>query len=321
MRVVSVTGKRTRALSGDGRLPRSVVRPLVRLTQRLPLELPIPVRLRRRLVELAARSVPVPAGTRISSATLGGVPSTRVEHESADPALAILYLHGGGYTVGSAVTHRGLATHLSRAAAAPVHLLEYRLAPDHRHPAALDDALAAYRGLLEAGIAAERVAIAGDSAGGGLTLATAMRLRDDGSSLPAMLGLISPWLDLTNSGASFESRARRDVGLSATWIRECAALYAGTHDARAPELSPLWGDLAGLPPLYVQAATEEILTSDADRLAERAREGGVELDYRRYPGLWHDFQLCAGRLREADQAVEELAAALAAAWARPLSEA
>ncbi|MGH3864922.1 MAG: alpha/beta hydrolase fold domain-containing protein [Pseudonocardiaceae bacterium] len=261
----------------------------------------------------------VPRGTEVRSVRLGEVPGVRVAHPGADSGgavagRAVLYLHGGGYTAGSSRTHRALAGHLSRAVAAPVFLLDYRLAPEHPHPAALMDALAAYQALRRAGYSPERIVLAGDSAGGGLAVAAALALRAAGEPLPVALALLSPWLDLTLGGESIRGNASRDAMLTSAWLAVAADEYRAGREAATPGISPLYAELSGLPPMDVQAAGDELLVSDADRFVERARAAGVPVSYRRYAGLWHDFQLHAGLLQEADAAVADLGRALGRRW-------
>ncbi|MGA6946342.1 MAG: alpha/beta hydrolase fold domain-containing protein, partial [Solirubrobacterales bacterium] len=262
----------------------------------------------------------VPGGISISHGTLGGRPCDRLEAADAALSRAILYLHGGAYVVGSRRTHRGMAAQIALAGNAPVHLLEYRLGPEHKHPAGLDDSLAAYRELLASGVDPKSIVIAGDSAGGGLALALAMRLRESGEPQPAGLAVINGWLDLTCSGASMTLNAKRDVGLFRDWTVHGGELYRGGTDPRDPELSPVEADLHGLPPTYIQVGTHDLLLCDADLLAERAHAAGVDVGYSRFEGMWHDFQLGAGLLREADEAMADLAAALDDIWSgRPLA--
>jgi acetyl esterase/lipase len=234
---------------------------------------------------------------------LGSRPAIRLTPRGADSTRAVLYLHGGGYTVGSPVTHRALAAHLASAAKAPVYLLDYRLAPEHPYPAALDDAAAAYQALLETGIRAERLSLAGDSAGGGLAVAALGRIRVNGLPSPSALALISPWLDLT---VTHVRDSRQDPMLSVAWLRACAASYAGTTSRDDVEVSPLFGDLAGLPPTVVHATADEILLADAERLVAAARAAGAPIRYRRLPDLWHVAHLHAGLMTEATEAVREL---------------
>jgi cation diffusion facilitator CzcD-associated flavoprotein CzcO/acetyl esterase/lipase len=226
----------------------------------------------------------------------------------ADGPHQVLYLHGGGYQVGSPASHRALAAHLSRATGAPVHVPHYRRAPEHAYPAALDDALAAYRALRAAGHASQRIAVAGDSAGGGLAMALLLRLRDAGEELPGSVGLISPWLDLDLRSAELVTNADRDAMLDPGWLGAAAHAYRGGTDAA--ELRPLEADLAGLPPVHVVAGAEEVLVGDADALVERIRAAGGSVTYRRTERMWHAFPVFAGMLREADDAVAGVGAAM-----------
>ncbi len=297
------------------RFPRRIVRVAVWLLQWLPQRLPISTQARRRALELSARALRLPRAVTVTREQLGGVPAARFQHRDANPERAVLHLHGGAYTTCSSRTHAGFAAHLSVATGAPVHVPDYRLAPEHPYPAAIEDAVAAYRGLLEAGLASDQVAVSGDSAGGGLTLALCLRLRDLGEPLPTGLALLCPWLDLTLSGESLRRNLRRDAGLYGPSLRADAAAYCGSSDPLAPELSPLGADLEGLPPIHLQGAADDVLVSDADRFAKRARAAGVLSDYGRFEGVWHDFQLVAGPLGDADQAVLDIAHALEACWA------
>jgi cation diffusion facilitator CzcD-associated flavoprotein CzcO/dienelactone hydrolase len=287
-------------------VPAPVLRAVVRATFRPALSSALPVRVQRPLTEALLRPLAVTRGARIRSIDLGGVPTEVVEHEGADPSAAILYLHGGGYTALSPVTHRSLVAHLALAAGCPVYAVRYRLAPEHPHPAGLEDALAAYHGLLASGCHPDRVALAGDSAGGGLALAAALRLRDVRGPLPAALGLISPWLDLTLSGQSVTARAATDPLLKPSWLRLCARRYAGGRALDDPAVSPLFAELHGLPPVLVQGGADDVLVSDADRFAERARAAGVSVEHDRVEGMWHDFQVLAGLLGAADSALVRL---------------
>ena len=226
----------------------------------------------------------------------------------------LLYLHGGGYSVGSARSHRALIAHLGRATGAPVHVPEYRLVPEHPHPAAVDDALAAYRALRAAGHEAQRIAVAGDSAGGGLAVSLVLRLREAGEELPGSVGLISPWIDLTLTSPTLDANTRTDAMLSPGWLHETAADYRAGADPA--DLRPLDADLTGLPPVHVVAATGEILLGDADALVQRLQEAGAPHTYDRVPGLWHDYVLYAGLMAAADESVARLGAALRADCAR-----
>jgi len=284
-------------------MTRGVVAPL--LGPRLPLAL------RRRLLDVTGVVLPVPRGTRWVRTALGGVPTERVTAATAIGPQQLLYLHGGGYVTGSPASHRALLAHLSRASGAPVHALDYRLAPEHPFPAALDDALAAYRALRTAGHDARRISVAGDSAGGGLAMSLVLRLRALGEELPSSVGLISPWLDLDLRSPAVAANKDTDAMLDPSWLPIAAADYRGST-ADAPELRPLDADLTGLPPLHVVAGADEVLVGDADTFVDRAKAAGAEVTYRREPGMWHAYLVFAGLLREADEAVAELGAAFRA---------
>ncbi|MDR3417591.1 MAG: alpha/beta hydrolase [Nevskia sp.] len=284
---------------------KSLLRALVRLLFKPTMSPRVPLSLQRRGTALAAVLSRPPHGTTVTSTELGGVPALELRTGAIDEHAAVLYLHGGAYVLGGPVTHTGLAARIGRAAAAPVYLIDYRLAPEHPFPAALEDALAAYRKLLEK-VPANRIGITGDSAGGGLTLATAMAIRDAGLPQPAALAVISPWTDLTLSGDSMRKLAKADPMLREDWLRDCAARYAGTTPLEDPRISPLYGNLKDLPPILVHVGSDEVLLSDAERLAERAQATGADLRLHRYDGLWHVFHLHGGQLKEADAAIEEL---------------
>jgi acetyl esterase/lipase len=218
------------------------------------------------------------------------------------PSLAVLYLHGGGYTTGSPSTHRALTGHLAVHCDAEVFAPHYRLAPEHPFPAALDDAVAAWHGLRGHGLDASRLAIAGDSAGGGLAVATALRLRDLGEPMPCGLVLFSPWVDLTLERLA--PAPPGEVMLTLPWVRECARGYAAGTDPRHPGISPIEADLAGLPPTLIQVGTDELLLSDSRRLCERLRAARVPVELKEFPARWHVFQANAGVLADADRALE-----------------
>jgi epsilon-lactone hydrolase len=253
---------------------------------------------------MTASSLP-PRGTRVERLDLGGVAAERLS-VPASGARTLLYLHGGGYCVGSPRTHRGLAAHRTRACGATAYVPDYRLAPEQPHPAALEDALACYRGLLAQGVNPAQVILGGDSAGGGLALATAVAVRDAQLPLPAALVLISPWTDLTLSGDSARTHARRDPMLSPAIGALWARLYLGRYPPAHPACSPLFADLSGLPPMLIQVGSEEILLSDSQRLEQRARAAGITVRLSLYEGMWHDFQAHAGLLHESDRAMTEI---------------
>jgi cation diffusion facilitator CzcD-associated flavoprotein CzcO/acetyl esterase/lipase len=298
-------------------MPRPLARAITRILQRSTQRPWIPVRLQRAWTALAARALRGPAGIVEKRGQLGGVPAVRIEGPSAKRDRAVLYLHGGAYILGSAKTHASFAAWISEAAGAPAHLLEYRLAPEHPYPAAVEDALAAYRGLLGSGIAPDRIAVVGDSAGAGLAIALALRLREAGEEMPGGIVFMGAWLDVTCSGSSMETNAKRDVGLRRPWVLAAGDAYRGGEDSAHPEISPVNADLRGLPPVHLQVGTDEILLSDSDSFVKRARAAGVQVSYRRFEGMWHDFQLTAGQLQEADDAVADIGAAIRGFWGEP----
>jgi acetyl esterase/lipase len=267
----------------------------------------VPVGVQRRWLGLVTRPTPLAEDVTVRTGRLGRRPAETLTPTDGDPGTAVLYLHGGGFTTGSPATHRALATHLASASGATVHVLDYRLAPEHPFPAALDDVLAAYRELLDRGATPDRTAIAGDSAGGWLALTGTLRLRDAGDPTPASLGLISPWLDLTGSTWPAD---RSDAMLRPTWLRRCARDFGSGTDP--DQLAPLAADLAGLPPITMHVGSEEILLEDAVRLAHRARAAGVPVDLRRLDGMWHVAHASAGLVTGSTAAVTALGSALAA---------
>ena len=263
--------------------------------------------------ERIAEIWPVPGDVSIVAVEVAGRPAEWVAAPGARDDRAVLYLHGGGYVIGSLATHRDLAARISRASASRVLLLDYRLAPEHRFPAAVEDALAAYRWLLARGHDPRRLAVAGDSAGGGLALVTLVGLRDAGDRLPAAAVCLSPWTDLALSGGSMQSRAGADPAIDRATLQRWAGHYLAGGDPRQPLASPLYADLSGLPALLVLVGTAEILLDDAARVAQRAAAAGVEVVYEPWPDLGHVFAAYAGT-PEAGQAAALIAAFLASHW-------
>ncbi|MBW3657308.1 MAG: alpha/beta hydrolase [Actinobacteria bacterium] len=234
-------------------------------------------------------------------------PAEWVRSERAQEDRVILHLHGGAYLMGSPRTHRGMASALSRVARARVVVPDYRLAPEHRFPAALEDSMAWYRHLLDQGVDPSRFAVSGDSAGGGLAVAVMLEAKREGLPLPACYVGMSPWTDLAGTGRSMTERASRDPWLRSDLVPTAARGYAGDHPLDDPRISPLYGDLAGLPPMLVHAGTEEILWDDGRRLVERAREAGVDASFGSFEGMWHVFQAFPG-LPETRSALREIGA-------------
>jgi acetyl esterase/lipase len=268
-------------------------------------DLPIEVR-RRRFDSAARRAIRVPRGVCLQTVSANGVPADWLEPDNAIPGCVILYLHGGAYVICSPTTHRGLAGNIAEASRARLLLIDYRLAPEHPFPAALDDALAAYRWLIGKGYSPEHIAIGGDSAGGGLTLATALSLRDNHEKMPAALFLLSPWTDLTFSGESIHTRAARDPLLKVKDDGWLVKIYANGNPLTHPYISPLFADLQGLPPTCIQVGTEEILYDDSTRLEQKGHLAGVNVTLETWLGMWHVFQAFAPYVPESKQAIEKI---------------
>jgi acetyl esterase/lipase len=245
---------------------------------------------------------------RVTPVNAGGVPAEWIAAPGAVEERVVLYLHGGGYVLCSVSTHRDMISRLARAAQARALGLEYRLAPEHPFPAAVEDATAAYRWLLASGIQPARLVIAGDSAGGGLTVATLVALRDAGDPLPAAGVCLSPWVDLEGIGDSMTTRAAADPFVRKDMIHSLAQLYLGERNPRTPLAAPLYAELRGLPPLLIQVGTAETLFDDATRLAERARAAGVQVTLDVWEDMIHVWQLFAAMLPEGQQAIERLGA-------------
>jgi monoterpene epsilon-lactone hydrolase len=258
--------------------------------------------------EQMAAMFPVDADIKREPVTANGVKSEWVSAPDADPGRAILYLHGGGYVIGSINTHRSLAARLSRAAKARVLVIDYRLAPEHPFPAAVDDSVAAYRWMLAQGLKASRIAVSGDSAGGGLTAATLVAIRDAKLPVPAAGALLSPWVDMEGIGESMTSKDSVDPMVHKDGLLGMAKAYLGGQNPRTPLAAPLYADLAGLPPLLIQVGTAETLLDDASRFAERAKKAGVNVTYEPWENMIHVFQLFAPMLDEGQQAIDKIGA-------------
>ena len=291
------------------RVPRAVMRLGARQLGRRCLDaaLPWPVQ-RTRLNQLTAMAL-MPRGTTVGEQTVGGVRAevvTARTAQTARPQVTVVHFHGGGYCVGSARTARSWAAHLSAATGCRVVLPEYRLAPEHPHPAALEDARAVV-GALSGEVAAGQLVLSGDSAGGGLALALLLALRDEGAELPAGCILLSPWLDLGRDRRADPDLVRRDVLLNPDWLEACARAYAEPAAWADSRVSPLHAAHDRLAPLLIQAGTDELLAPDSELLAASAAAAKVDVTYTKWPGLWHDFTLQPGMLAAADSAVEQAA--------------
>jgi epsilon-lactone hydrolase len=268
-----------------------------------PLDLGGDVFEQRAIFDQMMAAIPIPDDVTTTAGSSGGVPVIHVAVAGADSDAVIFYLHGGAYAIGTASSSVGLASDLARRASTKLVTVDYRLAPEHPYPAAIDDAVAAYRGLLDTGVRSSSIAIAGESAGGGLAAATLVALKQAGLPLPAAAALMSPWADLTLSGTSLNTKADLDPALTPDGLARRAADYAPNEDRASGRISPVFADLIGLPPLLIQAGSHEILLDDAIRLAARAAADDVAVTLDITPGVPHVFQGFAAILAEGDDAL------------------
>jgi monoterpene epsilon-lactone hydrolase len=274
---------------------------------KLPPSTTLTIAERRAQCDRAERVFPTPPDVKVELVTAPERPAEWLTPPGVRTDAVVLYLHGGGYVIGSPRSHRHLAAAIARAAGTRALLLDYRLAPEHPFPAALEDAVAAYQWLLRQGIAPARIVMAGDSAGGGLTVATLLALRDRGLPRPAGGVCISPWVDLTNSAASYVSKAAVDPIVTLESIAMLTQAYVGAGDPKQPLVSPLYADLCELPPLLVQVGSDEVLVDDALGLGARARAAGVDVTVREWPAMIHVWHWFLSMLDEAEQAIAEIA--------------
>ena len=272
-------------------------------------ENPTVAEMRARIAEVGER-FPAPAEADVTSVTVAGRPAEWVAAPGVDTGRAVLYLHGGGYVIGSCDSHRNLAYNIAAASKARVLLLDYRLAPESPFPAAVEDAVGAYCWLLDEGFAPGRLSIAGDSAGGGLTVAALVALRYRGQPMPAAGLCLSPWVDMEGVGASMAAKEDEDPMLNHEALLWFSERYLGGADARAPLAAPIYADLRGLPPLLVQVGTAEVLLDDSLRLAERARAAGVDVSLDVAHDMMHVWHLFEPVLDEAGEAIARAGAFL-----------
>lgn len=268
------------------------------------------------------RSLKPPKDVQITPTKVVGIPGEWLTPTSLLSRNKIMiYLHGGGYVVGSPATHRSLVARLAKACSIRALSLDYRLAPEHPFPAALEDSLAVYHEIIDHGIPPENIILAGDSAGAGLALTTLIALRDDQHPLPAMALCISPWTDLALTGESIETCADIDpyisfesLQLNAHYLGDSGTQHKFNNDPRSPLISPLYADFTGLPPLLIHVGTDEVLLSDSTRLAEQAKNAGVDVTLKIWDDMWHDFHMWAPYLPEANQAIKEMAGFVTSHW-------
>jgi monoterpene epsilon-lactone hydrolase len=271
----------------------------------------------RRLLRELLSAQPLPPDISVTEGALGGVPTAEITIDGIEPRHVVLYFHGGVYVMGDAALAADLASQVGRRTQARVVSVDYRLAPEHPYPAAVDDARAAYEGLLDDGVAPSSIVFAGESAGGGLAVATLVNARDRGLPLPAAAFVMSPYVDLTLAGATIETRSEVDPLLSREALEARVGDYTAGQDAALALISPVFADLSGLPPLIIQAGTHEVLLDDALRLAQQAAGADVEVTLDITPGVPHVFQAYHAILDEAaaalDRAGQFLSAHLAGA--------
>lgn len=298
------------ATTDAARLPVPLVRTVARLMGRFVFREDLAVATQRSRLDTIARTSSLPVGVTVTGQRIAGVEVDQVEPSAPGSDAVVIHLHGGGYVVGTPATSRTWAGPLAASAGVTVVLPDYRLAPEHPFPAALDDAAAVWKELT-ATVDPRRVVLSGDSAGGGLAVALAARLRDEGSPLPAGLLLISPWLDLTTNRRADRDLARRDPMLSPGWLERSADAYGAATPLADPGISPLLGSLDALPPTLVQAGADDILVPDSIRFAAAVRAAGGDVTLSIGNDLWHDFPLQAGMLAAADRAIRQASAFIA----------
>ncbi len=258
-------------------------------------------------IVLMSESATVPEGVTIAETYAGGCRAYWHDPAGGATDRVILYLHGGGYVIGSPKSHERLVGHLAKATGCRALNVDYRLAPEHPHPAAVTDATNAYRWLLAQGFKPEHIAISGDSAGGGLTLATLLSLKEQGLPQPAAAVPLSPWTDMEGTGESMVANAPNDLIVQKDGLRGMAAAFLGEGTRpRDPLAAPLYGDYQGLAPLYIQVGGDETLLDDSTRVAEKARAAGVEVKLDIFPEMQHVFQASAGKMPEATDAVQRV---------------
>jgi epsilon-lactone hydrolase len=245
-----------------------------------------------------------PGGVDYIETDAGGVLAMWAVPKGCVEDRVILCFHGGGFFSGSMYTHRKLYGHFAKAIGCRALILHYRRSPEHVHPAQVNDAVAAYQWLVDQGIRANHIAFVGDSAGGGLCITTALLARDMGLPVPAAVMPFSAWFDMEATGRSMEVNQGKDLLLNKGWVKAMAEMFLGENgNSKDPYANPLYADLKGLPPIYMQAGGDEVLLDDSLRLAELARKAGVDVSLDIFPGMQHSFQMAAGRAPESDDAI------------------
>jgi acetyl esterase/lipase len=279
----------------------------LRLSFKLPSQLPISLQMARQGMELGSGLFSTPKGVDVQQISLGSVSADRISVSGAQASpWAILFIHGGAFFAGSPATHRALGSELALRAKLTVYMIDYRLAPEHAYPAALNDALTAYSALLARGYMGDQIILAGDSCGAAHVLALSQALRSNGEEMPAAQILLSPFIDMTLSSNSIRANRKSDPMLNAAILRRGADAYRGGLSASDIRVSPLFADLKGLPQTLIQVGSEEILLDDARALLHLGHKAGLQIDYQEFAGMWHDFQLFSPVLKTANAAVNDI---------------
>lgn len=291
-------------------VPAKVMRRVTRVAGGPMLSPHAPIWLQRKLTDQLERALPAPKGSLVEQTELGGVPGRRVALGDVRSDRAAIHFHGGAYIFGSSKSHTGMGAELSRRMGCPVYVMDYRLAPEHPWPAAEDDAFAAYSALLDSGLAAADIVLTGDSAGGGLAVGTALRAIEEGRSVPAMIAMLCPWVDLS----PVYPKVSRDPALTGEFLALSAARYLADTSPERPARDLMTADLTGLPRLLIQASDDDPSTPDVHRFIARARSFGVDVSDQTYSGVWHAFQAYASVLREASDALDSVGAHVRHAW-------
>jgi acetyl esterase/lipase len=253
-----------------------------------------------------------PGGVDYLESDAGGAPAMWVVPKGCAEERVLLCIHGGGFVSGSIYTHRKMFAHLAKAAGVRALIVSYPLLPEGVHPAPVDQVVLAYRWLLDQGVEPGHIAFTGDSAGGGLSITTQLRAREQGLPLPAAAMPLSPWVDMEVTGETMRTNSETEALFNKAWVEQLAAGFLGASSPQEPHANPLYGDLAGLGALYIQVGGDEVLLDDSRRLAEHAEKAGVEVRLDVFPEQQHTFQMMAGRAPEADDAIRRLAE-----WVRP----
>lgn len=269
----------------------------------------LPMRLLRSIFDEWHQPTREPEGVTYAEDTVGGVPGIWARPNGADSSKVLLYTHGGGFAVGSASSHRKLAAHVAKALGVTAFVLDYRRAPEHPHPAQVEDGVAVFSALAERGIASRDITTIGDSAGGNLAVAIPLALREQGKAMPGRVIAFSPWLDMENAGETLVTNDATDALINVPLLEGMIAgvLAGGEIDPKTPLANPLYADLTGLPPCYITAGAAESLLDNATRLADRAKAAGVDVTLAVVDGMQHVYPMLAGNAPEADEAIRKIA--------------